>query len=197
MNQNANVLKNSASHRGTLLGALLLSMLATVFAPLAGAFNLDSDEPIRVVADKARLDDLKGIATYTGDVVVTQGKTRLEADKVVLFRDNGELERMEAFGQPAHYTQPAANRDSGQPSAETDAWAREIRYSASSGELELTEDAVIEQAGDRFSGQRIVYDTQARIVTASGSGDQSQSSEQAGGRVEMIIQPRRKSGGGE
>jgi lipopolysaccharide export system protein LptA len=166
----------------------LLLWLMLALPMTAGAFDLESDQPIRVNADSARLDDMTGIATYTGDVRVQQGNTRLEADRVVLYRDDQGLTRIEAEGEPARYRQPAKDG-----SGQTDARARRITYSAPDSRLVFEEQAVIEQNGNRFSGNRIDYDSTQRVVTATSSPQNDNGSED--GRVEMIIQPRSESGG--
>lgn len=161
---------------------LALALIATLtLSTAAQAFDLDSDSPIKVKADSARLDDSRGVATYTGDVIVTQNETRLTADRVVLYRDAAGLNRIEAEGQPAHYQQPARD-DTG----ETDAKARRIIYDAANSRLTLEQDAVIEQGGNLFRGSIIHYDTEQRVVTAEGASQQTDGD----GRVEMIIQPR-------
>lgn len=165
---------------------LLWLMLAVPLA--ATAFDLESDQPIRVNADSARLDDMTGTATYTGDVLVQQGNTRLEAGRVVLYRDEQGLTRIEAEGNPARYLQPAKDG-----SGQTDARARRIIYSAPDSRLVFEEQAVIEQNGNRFSGNRIDYNSSQRVVTATSSPQKDNQSED--GRVEMIIQPRSESGG--
>ncbi|MDX1457803.1 MAG: lipopolysaccharide transport periplasmic protein LptA [Marinobacter sp.] len=160
----------------------LVAMLAILAFP-AHAFDLNSDAPITVNADTARLDDSQGIATYTGDVVVTQLNTKLTADRVVLYRGDTGLNRIEATGQPARYFQPSGNLGEA-----TDARARIITYSAPDHRLTLEQEAVIEQGGNLFRGERIHYDTENRVVTAEGatSGSEGQ------GRVEMVIQPRNR-----
>lgn len=171
--------RTPARNRRSLLVAAC-ALLATVAVP-ASAFDLNSDVPITVNADNARLDDSKGIATYSGDVVVTQLETRLTADKVTLYRDSNGLSRIEATGSPAQYSQP-----SGPQGEATDAEARVIIYSAADSRLTFEQNAEIRQAGNLFRGERIHYDTENRVVTAEGSG----SSDNGDGRVEMVIQPR-------
>lgn len=165
------------SSRAGLLYAIAMS--AMLFAAPAAAFDPDSDSPITVNADNARLDDSKGKATYTGDVVLTQDQTRLTADRVVLYRGEDGLNRIEATGEPAHYQQPAR-----QGSGQTDARAQSITYSASENRLTFEREAVIEQNGDLFRGDIIHYDSVDRVVTAEGSPGEGS------GRVEMVIQPR-------
>lgn len=157
---------------------LLLLLLAT---PAANAFNLDSDTPIRVNADNARLDDSQGVATYTGDVEMTQGNIRLTADRVVLHRSDEGVRRIEANGEPARYRQPAVKGE-----GETNAQALNIVWSADDNRVTFEREAMIEQDGNLFRGDIIHYDSAERVVTAEGSADQSDGD----GRVEMVIQPR-------
>ena len=164
----------------TLLASLLLATL-----PFATqAFDLDSDTPIRVSADNARLDDGQGIATYTGSVEMNQGSIRLTADRVVLHRSDEGVSRIEAQGQPARYRQPATEGE-----GETDAKAKSIIWSADNNRVTFEQDAVIEQNGNLFRGDVIHYDSVKRVVTAEGSAD----SGTGPGRVEMVIQPRKNS----
>lgn len=168
----------SAAKRLALAAAYL-----ALAVPTAQAFDPESDAPIRVNADSARLDDGQGIATYTGDVEMTQGQTNLTADKVVMHRDETGVNRIEATGQPAHYRQPATE---GQ--GETDARALRITWSAAENRVTFEREAVIEQDGNLFRGDVIHYDSAERVVTAEGAADQGEGS----GRVEMVIQPRNK-----
>lgn len=162
----------------------LIGLLTSL--PLA-AFDLQSDAPISVSADNARLDDAQGVATYTGDVVVTQNQTQLTADRVVLYRDAEGLKRIEAFGDPARYQQPATAEQ-----AETRARAKTIIYAARESQITFREEAVIEQGANLFRGEHILYDTAERIVTAEGG----ETDDGSRGRVEMIIQPNQPSGTG-
>ncbi|WP_228151223.1 lipopolysaccharide transport periplasmic protein LptA [Tamilnaduibacter salinus] len=162
---------------------LLIALLGLMMPALAGAFDLQSDAPIRVNADHARIDEGAGEATYTGNVIVRQNETTLTAEKVVLHRQDGVLKQIEATGEPAHYTQPARN-----DRPKTDAEAHVIIYSAGDNRILLRQQAVIRQAGNVFRGERIDYDTAKRVVTATGSDTNPD------GRVEMIIQPGNQSG---
>ena len=112
------------------ISLLAIAMLSSLMTLPAWAFDLDSDVPIKVNADHARLDDNQGIATYTGDVILTQGETRLDADRVVLFRNAEGLNRIEATGNPAHYRQPTRDGN-----GETDARATNITWSAQDKQL--------------------------------------------------------------
>ncbi len=159
----------------------LLAVLFVLGTPTANAFELDSGTPIRVKADSARLDDTAGVATYTGSVEMTQGDSRLTADRVVLYRSEEGVSRIEATGQPARYRQPAAKGN-----GETDARALSITWSADDNRVTFEREAVIEQGGNLFRGDVIHYDSVNRVVTAEGSAEPGDGD----GRVEMVIQPR-------
>lgn len=168
----------AASVRLWLLCLAMLPLL--IWASPGRAFEMNSDAPITVKANQARLDDIAGKATYTGDVLIVQGKTRLFADRVELYRDQQGLSRIEAFGDPARYEQPESPE-----AAAIDARAQEIEFVSADSLLKFRNEAIIRQAGDVFRGDIIQYHTEDRVVTAeraqSGSGSQ----------VEMVIQPRR------
>jgi lipopolysaccharide export system protein LptA len=114
-------------------------------------------------------------------VELVQGNTRLEADRVVLYRDTEGLSRIEASGAPAHYRQPAREGE-----GMTDASALNITWSAKDNQLTFEREAVIEQGDNTFKGDIIHYDTLKRVVTAEGGRREDGGS----GRVEMVIQPR-------
>ena len=59
---------------------LLLSLSAALGSASALALPNDRDQPIRIQADNAHLDDKQGVATYTGDVIITQDLMRYEIE---------------------------------------------------------------------------------------------------------------------
>ncbi|WP_372972288.1 lipopolysaccharide transport periplasmic protein LptA [Marinobacter sp.] len=159
----------------------LLLLVALAPALPAAAFDMNSDEPIRITADSARLDDNRGTAIYRGNVDVRQGEVLLTADRVDVYRGAEGLDRIHATGQPATYDRPATANE-GAVHAE----ALEIHYSAGENLLRFERKAVVQQGQDEFRGAVITYDTTNRIVTGEGQDDGGEGS----GRVEMVIQPR-------
>ncbi|WP_328189487.1 lipopolysaccharide transport periplasmic protein LptA [Marinobacter sp. OP 3.4] len=166
---------------------LLLSTLVLGPALPALAFNLESNEPIRVTADSARLDDNQGIAIYRGNVEVRQGGILLTADRVDVHRNAQGLDRIDARGQPATYSRPATETE-----GPVDAEALLIHYSAPDNLLRFEREAVVKQGGDEFRGAVINYNTVNRVVTGEGLTAEGEGS----GRVEMVIQPRGNNTGG-
>ena len=80
---------------------------------LASAFALaqqnTSQLPIDLKADSGEYDAAKGIATYTGNVVITQGQMNLKGDRVVIRLDGGEVTSLEAWGNLATFHYVPAN----------------------------------------------------------------------------------------
>ncbi|MFZ2290091.1 MAG: lipopolysaccharide transport periplasmic protein LptA [Halopseudomonas yangmingensis] len=161
------------------LGALLLA------SPLAQALPEDSQQPIRVQADSATLDERRNTAIYTGNVIITQGSMTLTGNKVTLFTNaDGELERLISQGQPATYRQtPRAGE------APVNARALNIEYRAAEERIILTEKAHLEQQGNTFDGEYIRYDIPQQLVNAGRGAGEGASPTQ---RIEMTIQPRRR-----
>ena len=166
---------------------LTVLLMLTGWSPSVPAFNLSSNEPIHVSAQKARIDDVHDMAVYTGHVVVTQGQTRLTGDQVTIYRDKAGVSKIEATGSPARYHEPPSPPDN----PATDARAATITYSRPQHLLTLTKDAEVKQRGNIFRGNVIRYDTRSKVVTASGS------SQANGSRVEMIIKPKNPPGTGK
>lgn len=158
-------------------------------AACSGAWALptDRDQPIRIQADSAELDDAKGKAVYRGDVVITQGTLKITGNTVTVTRNaQGEIDTFTAQGRPAYYEQQPEVGES-----LVHAYGRTIEYFASNERIVLTDQAKVVRDGNTFEGERIVYDTRTQVVNAGrvegGSGDSTSRP-----RVDMVIQPRKK-----
>ncbi len=143
----------------------------------AWALSSDRDEPIYIEADSVKIDESRGVSTYVGGVRITQGSTRIDADEVVVHTEDRRLANVIATGAPAVYRQRVEENGK-----EVEAQALRIEYGAQTGMLLLTGEAELHQSGNRFSGERIEYDTHQDIVRATGA-------EEKQGRVRVIIQP--------
>ena len=63
---------------------ILLSLGAALGSVSAWALPNDQQQPIRIQADDAQLDDKNGIATYKGDVIITQGSMIVKGNTVTI-----------------------------------------------------------------------------------------------------------------
>ncbi len=164
------------------------SRLHRIFAALlillpiyAQALPGDRDQPIKIAADSAELNEREGIAVYVGKVQMQQGSMQIEADKVTLYSDDSGIRRVIAIGKPAHYNH---RRVASEPI--THAYGDRIEYDVNKGQVVLTRNAVLVQDGDTFSGNTIFYDQKQGLVNAQSD------SEKGSQRVQMVIQPKKK-----
>ncbi|MCP4697636.1 MAG: lipopolysaccharide transport periplasmic protein LptA [Gammaproteobacteria bacterium] len=138
-----------------------------ILAALPGsvlALSTDREQPIHIEADQASIDDLRGVTVYRGNVKVTQGTIRLQADMVTLTYNAAEkqLEAIIAEGKPARYRQRPDNKD-----ADIHAEAERVEFQAGKDMLHLSGNAKIRQGEDVFTGKQISYDAKHSVIKAT------------------------------
>ncbi|GLZ83963.1 lipopolysaccharide transport periplasmic protein LptA [Pseudomonas sp. BN414] len=165
---------------------LLLSLGTALGSAAAWALPTDRDQPIRVQADSAELDDKQGVAVYRGNVVITQGTLKITGDTVTITQDaNGDVEVFTSVGKPAYYEQkPAVDKEI------VKAYGLTIQYFAANERIILLDQAKVIQEGNTFEGEKIVYDTQRQIVNAGRATGTNVSTPRP--RIDMVIQPKKK-----
>jgi len=155
-------IKNSRAH--TLKLNLLLLTLCLCIPSLAFALKSDKDQPIYVEADGVDLDDKKGLSTYKGNVVLTQGSIIIKADKVTVTQIQGNKDHIEATGQPVTFQQQTEGKK-----GLFKGRAKKAEYTSDSETLYLTGDAVLTQGKDTFKSDKITYDRARAVVKAGAS----------------------------
>lgn len=135
--------------------SLNVVMAGTLFAAslAAHAVTGDTDKPIHIDSDQQSLDMDSNVATFTGNVIVTQGTIKINADKVVVTRPGGEQgkEVVEGFGNPATFYQM---QDNGKP---VKGHASKMRYELQNDYVVLTGNAWLEQLDSNIKGDKITY----------------------------------------
>ena len=169
--------------RGSCAGLALLA-LTCAWTPPAAALSSDREQPIELEADSARIDERTGVSVYTGDVVLTQGSTRLLADRLTVERRN-DGNRLLAEGEPARFRQQPDDRP--EP---VEGRAKTIDYHTGQEQVVLTGEAEVWQGGNRFASERIVYDVASDTVR----GGQASPGAAPGERVRITIEPRKVDG---
>ena len=163
----------------------LLSLSAALGSASALALPNDRDQPIRIQADNAQLDDKKGIATYTGDVIITQGSMMIKGNTVTITRSaSGDIDVVTSVGNLAYFEQQ-------QSAAKPDkmhGYAVQIQYQALKDLVVLTDRAKVINEGNTTEGEKIVYNTKSQVATA-GRGSNITAPRP---RIDMVIQPKKK-----
>ncbi|GIX31871.1 MAG: lipopolysaccharide export system protein LptA [Porticoccaceae bacterium] len=164
------------AHRRALL---LLALLAAAGRP--AALPEDRQAPIQIEAREAIREEALERTVYTGDVVITQGSIRIEAERVEVHTRGRRVVAIVCTGSPASYRQipePGA--------APVVARARTIRYDLEAQRIVLEGDALLEQDGATLSGARITYDLRERVIRARGGEESGRE------RIRMVIPPERQ-----
>jgi len=172
-----------------ILAAIFILTMNTVFA-----LSTDKQKDIEIEADSAEMDDLKGVTTYRGDVVVTQGSIRMTGHTMTVhFAESGDMELVIMQGKPATYRQLPDDSET-----YDEAEALQMEYYALKDYIILKEKALVTKPnGSRMSGKRIEYDTVLSKVIAKGStrttkANDGETSKKNDGRVKIIIKKKKQ-----
>jgi len=163
-------------HHGLKLILILLTMM-----PLSrvAALTSDREQPIHIDADSMLADEPKGYSHYIGNVHITQGSLKVDADEVYIYLVEGLLDKLIIIGEPAKLQQLPDNSDDIIYSR-----AKRMEYFAATDRLFLIQDAKVWQGSNRFSGEHIEYDTLNSRVSANSQGKET-------GRIRAVIVPRK------
>ncbi|MDX1453452.1 MAG: lipopolysaccharide transport periplasmic protein LptA [Oleiphilaceae bacterium] len=153
----------------TLVGLVLTTNVA--------AIDPNSDQAINIESDQALLDDAEGISSYNGNVIVSQGLSKLEADRLLVSAKDRRITRIEAWGSPAHFVQ-----QDDATTAATHGYAQSIVFEAKESLLVFTGQARLLQSENSFAGERIEYDIVKKAIRAQGD-------ESIGSRVKIQYFP--------
>jgi lipopolysaccharide export system protein LptA len=156
----------------------IFSAIVLTFSGMAHCLPSDKDAPVNIEADSGEIDQATGTTIYQGAVIITQGSMKLEANKVTIQYKNKKPYQFIATGTPARFKQKPE---------ESKPWVRgqgnKIVYLINSEELVLTDNAELQQGGDSFSSDRIVYDRVKAKLRAGAAAKGKQ-------RVKVTIQPK-------
>ncbi|SEM30535.1 lipopolysaccharide export system protein LptA [Pseudomonas sp. ok272] len=167
---------------------ILLSLGAALGSVSAWALPNDSEQPIRIQADDAQLDDKQGIATYKGDVIITQGSMKVLGNTVTITRTkDGQIDVVTSVGNLAYFEQKQKATDV-QP---VKGYGKTIQYHAQQNRIVLIDRAkVINSDGGTTEGEKIVYDTAKQIAQAGRANGTSVTTPQP--RIDMMIPAKQK-----
>ena len=161
--------------------AVLLITLA-LCAASAAAEQADSTKPTQIEANRMQADDVRRLTIFEGDVVVTRGTLKINADRIVVHQDAEGYQHSTATGNPVRFRQKLDPK----PPATEGGWmegeARRIEIDDKSGKIELFEAARVNRAGDEVAGNYILVDQRADFFSVTpGKGE---------GRVRATLQPK-------
>lgn len=167
---------------------ILLGLGAALGSVSAWALPTDQQQPIRIQADDAQLDDKNGVATYTGDVIITQGSMKVTGNKVTMTRaPNGDIDVVTSVGNLAYFEQLQTAGDT----KPVQGYGVTIQYHATQDRVVLIDRAkVIDKDGNVTQGEKIVYDTNKKLASAGRATGTNVTESRP--RIDMVIQPKNK-----
>jgi lipopolysaccharide export system protein LptA len=128
-------------------------------------------------ADSLSVDEASGVVLYEGSVEITQGSLKIWADKLWIHRRQGKTEKIIGEGGPVRFRQLPEKG-----AQEVRGEAKRVEIYAQRNELLLIDDALLEQGGNRFHSDRILYNRDKAVVRAGASARGKQ-------RVQVVIDP--------
>ncbi|MDR0276795.1 lipopolysaccharide transport periplasmic protein LptA [Pseudomonas sp. 148P] len=164
----------------------LLSLSAALGSASAWSLPNDREQPVRIQADSAQMDDKNKVATYTGDVIITQGSMMIKGNVVtVTLNQAGDIDTATSVGNLAYFEQ---QQDAAKPD-KMQGYAKQIQYQAGKDLIILTDQARVINAGNTTEGEKIVYNSKTQVATAGRGGKDIKTPRQ---RIDMVIQPKKK-----
>jgi len=193
-----------ASRRTSLRAFALAAMFAPMLAlPIAAlAEKADREQPTQIEAAHQTYDDLKQVSVFTGSVVLTRGTLRVTGERIE-YREDAEGYQSATVtsvaGRPATFHE---RLDSSKPGVESivDGQADRIDYDGRSDTVRLTGNAVVRrfengEPRDEMNGAVIVYDNRNATYDVSGGTAAAPAASTSGGRVRLVIAPRKPGDG--
>ena len=167
----------------------LLPALACValFAGGAHAEKADRDKPINLEADRVTVDDAKQLATFEGNVVLTQGTLVIRGDRMEVRQDSAGFRHGTAWGKLAHFRQKREGVDE-----VIEGWAERIEYDGRADKVQMFTQASMKRGQDEVRGDYISYDAATEFYQVLGGGAKAATPNNPGGRVRAVIQPKPK-----
>lgn len=149
------------------------------------AEKADRNKPIHLEADRVTVDDAKQLATFTGNVVLTQGTMVLRGDRMEVRRDKSGFRQGTTWGNLAYFRQKRDNTDE-----LVEGWAERIEYDSRTDKVQMFNRALLKRGQDQVQGSYISYDSTTELFQVTGA-NQSAGAKSGDNRVRAIFQPKK------
>jgi lipopolysaccharide export system protein LptA len=147
----------------------------------------DREKPINITADRGFEDNKKQEAVFEGNVLLTQGTLRVDANRIVVHRDKDGFDYATATGSPARFRQ---KRDSVDEYVE--GYAQRIEYDGKQEIVQFFDSARLTRGQDELTSNYIQYNSRTEAFQAFNPGQKEVTTGSEGNRVKAVIQPKSK-----
>ncbi len=145
---------------------------------LSASVYADGNQAIAVNADYAKRNEVTGLTEYRGNVVIRQGTTLINADRVIIYYEDDKVSRISCTGAPARYQQMSAIDDN-----LIIARAERIEYLVTKDEIKLKKNGTLTRNGTSIKGNSINYYLEKGNRTAKGKREGEKK------RIQLVIPP--------
>ena len=166
---------------------LSLGLALLLATTSAHAEKADRNKPIHLEADRVTVDDAKQIATFSGNVVLTQGTMVLRGDRMEVRQDKAGFRNGTVWGNLAYFRQKREGVDE-----LIEGWSERIEYDSRAEKVQMFNRAMLKRGQDEVRGSYISYDANTEFFQVVGGGTKTANAKPGEGRVRAIMQPRPK-----
>lgn len=163
--------------------ATLCSLLLLVWSNMLYAENADRTKPIHLESDRVVIDDVKQTSVFEGQVELTQGTLRIQAEKIILTQDKDGFKHCTATGKPSSFRQKHEATDE-----YMEGYGERIEYDTRSETVDFFVHARVKRGQDDVQGDHIAYSTRTEVFEVN--GDPTLADDPNKGRVHAVIQPK-------
>ena len=170
------------------LAALACGLL--LCAAPARSEKADSEKPVNLEADRVTVDDVKQLAVFEGNVVLTQGTLQIRGDRMEVRQDKEGFRHGTTWGNLGNLAYFRQKREGYDEYIE--GWAERIEYDGRAEKVQMFTRAMMKRGDDEVRGNYISYDSQTEFYNVIGGGAKAASANNPEGRVRAIMQPKPK-----
>ncbi|MCX7960803.1 MAG: lipopolysaccharide transport periplasmic protein LptA [Burkholderiales bacterium] len=157
-------------------------------AGFVAAERADRDKPTHIEAARMSADEARRMSVFEGNVVLTKGTIRVQADRIVVRQDADGYQYATATGNPVRFRQKSDPRGD-REGVWTEGEALRVEIDDRRQMIELFERARVRRDQDEVQGEYIALDQRTEFFSASAAKGAAGRPE---GRVRAVIQPRQK-----
>ena len=170
---------------------VIVCFWSVFFISAAWAERADREKPMHLEADRATVEDVNRkegtrISIFTGNVILTQGTLRINADKVIMKEDSQGFRHATATGNLVSFRQ---KRD--RMNEYVEGWSERAEYDSKTEKIELFRQARLIRGEDEVLGDYISYDMSSEFFQVIGSKERGVETG-PDKRVRITIQPKKK-----
>jgi lipopolysaccharide export system protein LptA len=173
--------------------AAAAAIVAAFNIPPASAEQADREKPINYQADTGDVNVQTKVGTLIGNVILTQGTLRIQADKIVFHQNPDSSVSATAWGNPITFREKRDNVDEYYEGV-----AQRAEYDGQKRFLELFDRALLRKGTDEIRSNYISYDAATEFFKAEGRPDTHPAAAgetTLGARVRGVFQPQPKDSG--